>query len=298
MTRGRNTSISSFLTHDYCARLADRLFTAAHSGGALIMMVFVFFSGCATVAARDGTVLQNYRPSGTEAVREMIGALAEINRTSPASYAADFYVEGASAKSRFKSAGTARFDRDRGLLQITFVDYIFRSPIALFFLDGKSISVFYPIEKKLILDDVKNFNTANYTGIGIDFDILLALAEGKIPVLTDYKVRESLTARKGAGSMLIIENNESIETISFDKTSPDKLLFINKNTRNKTEIYLKKFIQEGDSRFFNVLKLYDGKSGLELDITFNKVQLNAPVKVKTIKDVKIPSDVQIIRMIN
>jgi len=296
MTRGRITPPSLLRSHGYCLMRVIRLLTATHSGVALIITVFVFFSGCATRVVHEGTVPQNYRPSGAKAVQDMIGTVGAINRNSPSSYAADFYVEGASAKSRFKSVGVARFDRDRGLLQITFVDYIFRSPIALFFLDGNSISVFYPIEKKLFLDNTSRFNTADYTGINIDFNILLDLAKGMIPVLPDYKVREGLITRKGSGSILIIENNESIETISFNNAVPDKLLFINKDTRDKTEIYFKKSIQEGGSRFFNMLKIYGGKSGLELDITFSKVQLNKPVKVKTIKDVKIPPDVQIIRM--
>ncbi len=35
---------------------------------------------------------------------------------------------------------------------------------------------------------------------------------------------------------------------------------------------------------------------LRLDITFKKIRLNAPVKVKTVKDIKLPDNLKIIQM--
>jgi len=262
----------------------------------LFVTTFFFFTGCATTVVHVDNVHQNYKPSGKNAVQNMISAVTAINGNSPQSYTVDFYVEGISDKSRFKAHGRAQFDRERGLMQVTFADYIFQSPVALLFLDGEEIRIFYPIEKKLFIDNSKTINIANYTGIGIDFKILYDLATGTIRLLQNYAVREGLTATEGSGSMLILENPESVETISFNGAVPDKILFINKNTRYKAEIYFKKFIVQGESRFFSRLKIIAERNRLQLDITFNKVLLNTPVKVKTIKDIKLPPDLQVVKM--
>jgi len=38
------------------------------------------------------------------------------------------------------------------------------------------------------------------------------------------------------------------------------------------------------------------RSGLRLEINFNRINLNAPVKVKTVKDVAIPGSVKVFTM--
>ena len=100
----------------------------------------------------------------------------------------------------------------------------------------------------------------------------------------------------GKESMLIVENNRYYETISFNGKSPDKIKLINKSTREKFEIYMKKPILQGDSHFFANVMIVSQNTPIRLDIHFNRIHLNAPVKVKTIEDSRLPGNLKIIKM--
>ncbi len=263
---------------------------------AIFALIGAVYWGCTKSIVREDTAMKQYAPADESAIRSMRETVEATNKNSPESYSANFYVFGASHGKIFRSLGRAQFDRKQDSLHFSFVDYIFNTPITSFFMEGEVIQILLPIEKKMYVDNRKTIRLANYTGFDINFDILHDLSIGKIPLLRDYSIRQGLNAKTETASLLILENKKFIETISFNKGEPDKILIVDKSSGDKVEIYFKKIIAKGPSRFFEQLKIVSPGNDLSLEINFNKIQINVPVKVSTTKNSKLPANLQIINM--
>ena len=262
----------------------------------VLLTVSVVF-GCGDKLVRGDDVLRNqYHPSGKDAVRDMVDSLTAVNKKSPLSYAADFSVDGTIGDKTYKLMGSAQFSRKLRAMYIAFQDFIFRSPITTVFQDGDIIRIYYPAQKRLFVDNCKTIDLANYGGVSVNFDLLYGVLTGVMPLIPDYTVKQGLTANTGKESILILENARYYETISFTGNSPDKIKLINKTTGDKYEVYMKKQIVQGDSHFFANLTIVSENTRIRLDIRFQRISLNTPVKVKTIQDARLPENVKIIQM--
>jgi len=122
------------------------------------------------------------------------------------------------------------------------------------------------------------------------------LITGVIPLISGYSVKQGLAANNGKGSMLILENPNYYQTISFRGNNPDKILLINRKTRERIEIYVKNPVGQGASRIYSNVMIVAQRVPLRLEITFKKIQLNAAVKVKTYKDMRLPDGLKVIQM--
>ena len=261
--------------------------------GALMLVLAVAAAGCGTTPTRtEETAAGQYHPAGREAVRGMVDAVTALAKKSPSTYTVDFNVKGSAGARKFQLLGNAQFSRQDRLMHIAFMDYIFKSQIAMFFQEGDTIRVYYTVDKKMVIDDARTFDLANYGGASLGYDLLHDMATGTFPLIRGYSVKEGLAANTGNGSLLILQNSVYYETISFKNGAPDRVLLINRKTKEKIEVYVKKILVQGDSVFFSDLTIVSGGGGVRLEINFNKVLLNAPVKVKTIKDVTIPGNVK------
>jgi hypothetical protein len=263
---------------------------------AICLTAITLLFGCAKNMVSDDTARARYDPSDKNAVRGMLDSLDAINKNSPVSYSANFYVDGTSERKKFKIKGNVQFDGNKKTMHIAFMDYIFGSTVSVFLMEGDTLRILLPVEKKLYVDNSKTINLANYGSGGMQFGVLYDLFTGKIPLPSSYTIRQGLSAKDGRGSLLILENAEFIETISFNENAPDKILLMDKNTRDRLEVYIKEIIDQGGRRFFGSLKIIAEQRSLTLDVTFNNVRLDIPVKVKTIKDIKLPENLQVIKM--
>ncbi len=262
-----------------------------------VLIIAAAACGCATSAFRDDAApADQYHPSGKDGIRTMVNSISDINRKSPESYALDFTIDGVYGEKKYKMLGSAQFNRKQRTMHVAFVDFIFRSPVTTMLQEGDVIRVYYPVEKKMFVDSFKKIDLANYGGISIDFSLFHDLITGIIPLISGYSVKQGLAANNGKGSMLILENPRYYETISFQGKDPDKILLVNKKTRDRLEIYVKKPVVQGNCRIYSNVMIVAQTARLRLDITFKRIQLNAPVKVKTVKDIKLPDGLQIIQM--
>ncbi len=253
--------------------------------------------GCSTATVRDdATIKGQYHPAGKEGIRAMVDSIAVINKKCPESYALDFDINGTYGDKKNKILGNAQYDKKRRAMHVAFVDYIFKSPVMTILREGDTVRVYYPVEKKMFVDSSKTIDLANYGGVTIDFDMFHDIITGAIPLIAGYSVKQGLAANDGKGSMLILENPKYYQTISFQGNDPDKILLINKKTREKLEIYVKKPFAQGASRIYSNIMIVAQGVRLRLDITFKKIQLNGPVKVKTVKDIKLPDNLKVIQM--
>ena len=253
--------------------------------------------GCTTGTFREeGALTDQYHPSGKDGIRTMIDNISSINRKAPESFTLDFNIDGTYGEKKNKMLGSVQFSRKQGAMSVSVVDFIFRSPLMTFLQEGDAIRVLYPVEKKMYVDSVRTINLANYGGIAIDYGMFRDLITGAIPLLPGYSVKQGLAANNGKGSMLILENPKYYETISFQGSDPDKILLIDKATRHKLEIYVKNPVVQGACRIYSDIAIVSRNVPLRLEIVFKRIQLNTPVKVKTIKDIKLPNGLQIIQM--
>lgn len=263
---------------------------------AIIVIIGALICGCVKKTLYDDSTRMPYEPSDDKTLESMVNGIAAINKNSPGSYSVEFSVDGVYDRKKFKLQGNAQFNRKQRMMHAAFLDYIFNTQVTVFLLEGDTVRILFPIQKKMYVDDAKTINLANYGGFNINFNILFDLSTGTIPLLRDCRIRQGLIAKEEATSLLILENPGYIETISFNENVPDKILLIDKNTKDKLEIYIKKITRQGASRFFSGLKIIAKENSITLDITFNRVLLNNQVRVKTIKDIKLPENLQVIKM--
>ena len=265
--------------------------------GMVIGFLVVAAAGCAGTGVRiEEAAAGQYHPADGAAVRAMLDDVTGLVKKSPATYSADFNVDGSTGARKYRLLGSAQFNRNGRLMHVAFKDFIFKSTVTMFFQEGDAIRVYYPVEKKMFVDDARTFDLVNYGGTSLAYGMIYDIATGTFPLIKGYRVKEGLAANSGNGSMLILENGAYYETISFKAGVPDKILLINRKTGEKLEVHLKKIVTQGDSVFFSNIMVISGGSGLRLEINFSRVNLNAPVKVKTVKDVPIPGSVKVFTM--
>lgn len=266
--------------------------------GFMVLMIAAATAwGCTTGAFRDESAPEDqYHPSGKEGIRSMVDTIADINRRSPESYTLDFNIDGTYGEKKNKMLGSMEFNRKQRTMHVSVVDFIFRSPVMTLLQEGDVIRVYYPVEKKMYVNNARTIDMANYGGVSIDFRIFHDLITGVIPLISGYSVKQGLTANNGKGSVLILENPDYYQTISFRGNDPDKILLINRKTRERIELYLKNPVGQGASRIYSNVMIVAQRVPLRLEITFKKIQLNAPVKVKTFKEMKFPDGLKIIQM--
>jgi hypothetical protein len=265
--------------------------------GVLVVFLAVSAASCGSGELREGELAQGaFAPADRDAVRIMLEGVSALNKKSPASFRADFRIDGSAGARKYSLLGSAEFSRRERLLHVAFMDFIFKSPVATFLQDGDAIRIYYPIEKKMFVDSVTTFDLANYGGVGIGYDLLYDIATGAFPLIRGYRVKQGLAENGGNGSMLVLENGTFYETISLKGGTPDKILLINRKTREKLEVYIKKIISQDSSVFFSNVVVVSIANGLRLNIDFSKVKLNVPVKVKTVKDMAIPGNVKVYTM--
>lgn len=266
------------------------------SGIALVFGLTITL-GCGTGTFRDEqALLDQYHPSGKDAIRGMVADITDINKKSPESFSLDFNIDSTAGVKKYKVFGSAQFNRKQRMMYVSFLDFIFRSPVTTLMQEGDVIRIYYPVEKKMYVDNTRTIDLANYGGVAIDFKLFHDLITGIVPLIQGYTVKQGLEANNGKGSMLILENPRYYETISFQGSEPDKILLINKNTRERFEIYIKKPVTQSNSRIYSEIMIFAQNISLRLTISFKKIQLNAPVAVKTFKDMKLPDNLKVIQM--
>jgi hypothetical protein len=265
----------------------------------LLTAIFVMFlNSCAGRAVKGSQIgeRENVTSVMTDEIRRMIGIVDRINSHTPASFTSSIEIIGNVREKKFKSIGSVQYDKKAGRFNITFLDYIFKSPVTRIFQNGERISIYFPADKKLVLDNSKTIDIRNYMDLNLDYYLISELFRGSIPVLKGYKVKKGLASVDGKRSYLIIENSDYFETISFRGNNPDKLLIICKDTKEKIELYLKGFVIKGKSRYYKKIRIVAEKSGLRLDFRFRRIRINVPVKVRTIESIRIPRSVKVIRL--
>ena len=114
-------------------------------------------------------------------------------------------------------------------MRITFLDAIFKSILATILKKEDRLEIYFPIDKRLFIEDIKTIDIKKYIDINTNINMKLFsdLLAGKVPIIRSYSVKQVLTEKsdksdKDESSYLILENKRYFETISFKNRIPDK----------------------------------------------------------------------------
>ena len=252
------------------------------------IILFAFLASCVSCT----TTNPPSTPEGTSAeTAPMLARVLEQNSKAVNSYDMDFVAEGFINKQTYKMNGIAQFDGSLNRLYFAFTDFIFKSPISQMFNDKDEVVIYFPSEKKLFKHNAKTMNLRQYGNVSLDYKIVYALITGKIPLIEGYRMREGIVEADGKTSYLILENNKYYETIAFKNDIPDRIKITEKSTGDETEFYYSGWKKYGESMLFGKLSIVAKTANMRFNVIINKVKVNIPVNVKTVKDANLPAGI-------
>jgi hypothetical protein len=174
----------------------------------------------------------------------IIKTIKEFNSKSPSTVSSSIQVDAVIKNKKYKSSGTAVFDSDSAGINIVLQDYVFKSPIFQLFQEGSKLYIYFPAEKQLIIDNSEVSNLGSYSEIEIDYAVLRSLGRGEIPLIKNYKIKQAVSNPEKKENIIILENDSFYQTIYLADKLPLKMLFANKKTNERIEIYFNKIYND------------------------------------------------------
>ena len=224
----------------------------------------------------------------------------DINSSSPSGIIAGFVVDGRLSKNKkFKSLGQLVYDGRLKKMKISFIDSVFRSPMAIVLQEGENIKFHLPVEKKIYLDRVNTVDLKNYLNVNVNYSFLQTLAIGKIPLIDEYSVKQGVLHKDENDKIehfIILENNMLYETISFSNNIPNRIMLLNKHTKEKMEFYLEKPELNDNVLYYKTIRFVSLKSGERITVVFNSLSLNPKNNASKNFVLPVPSGTEIIRV--
>jgi hypothetical protein len=263
------------------------------------LLICVLVLGCASGNAEKE---KDYVSSSDKKVKYLLKKVLDINNNSPSSFSAKFVIEGRMSNNKsFKSLGDAVFSKKPLKMKVTFYDFVFKSPLTVMLQDEKILKFYFPVDKKLLLDNEDSIIMKNYTNIELDFKFLNRLTMGLIPLIDNYRIKQSLVHKsEKTGNedemYIILENDRLYQTISFRNDIPDKILLVNKLSKDKVEFYLESPQIRGNVLYFKTIRFISQQSGDKINIQFNSIRFNQPVNIKDISHIKMARDVKVVKI--
>lgn len=249
----------------------------------------LFISGCSSVHKPELSDAESLK------AKSLLSVIKKINDSSPDTISSSFTADGNAGEKKFRVEGKAAFDK-KGYYKVTITDYVFQSPVIEAYRELDRLYFYYPVEKKILADDVRKIDLSRYTGFKADYNLLYTLLTGGIPVLDNYSVYKCLYDETGKGYNLIIENEDFFENIFFNDDLPEKIMFIHKLSRNKGEIYFKSMIKKDKSIFFKEYKITAPDLNTSISIRYLKPLLNTAVSPGKLKMENLPKQVEVIQV--
>ena len=225
----------------------------------------------------------------------LLKKITEINNNSPRAFSVTFTLKGIIDGKKFKTLGSGIYNKSPKKMRITVKDVVFNSALSIVIVDNEIIKFYIPVEKKLYIDNEKTIDLKNYINLNINYKIFYSLVTGMIPILSNYRIKEGLTTKRDSPPrlFLILENDDYFETISFRENIPDKILFINKSTKEKFEIYLEKPLYIANTLYYKRIKFIFLETDCKLSLKFNNIKSNIQIKLKNITRLKLEKDTRI-----
>ena len=223
---------------------------------------------------------------------ELLDVIREFNSSSPRTISAGVFINADIKDQNYKATGRAAFDRERDMLNLTLHDNIFMTPIFKFFDEDNRLYFYYPPEKRLFIDHPGRVDISRYSEIELDYYIIKGIATGQMPLLNNYRVSKAVKEPGKEEYFLVVENDSYFQTVYIKDKMPEKMMLINRSTRQRHEIYLSNYKVSGDSGFYREIRIFSPGKRMDVKIVFNDVKLDTRVEIRGFKSETIPSDVK------
>jgi len=139
-----------------------------------LIPILLFICSC------SGTIVQKtFTPAENKTIKDLLTIIAAENEKIPKTLSAQVDIEGMRSDKKYKSIGKILIDVKNDKMNITFFDFIFKSPLTMFIKNANALSLYYPAEKKLILSTTERINFKSLSGIPLDMKDLLDISVGK-----------------------------------------------------------------------------------------------------------------------
>ena len=260
----------------------------------LLFFAFLFLLiGCVT---SDKSLKNNNEITKTEkGVEEnLLKKIREINNNSPKYISTSVKILGKQNRKKFKVYGKAFFDKNQNSFYLKISDFIFRSHISSVYLKNDNLFFYFPVEKTLYRDSIKTVKLKNYIDVNFDFNILYKLFVGKIPLIPGSVFKKCTIEDEKNCDNLILENDKFIQRISFKNGRPDRILYFNKVTKTKVEVYLTKGVAYGKTFFYKKIRIKS--KGDSVDITYQSLKVDKKLKISSVDRIMKRKKLKIIEM--
>ncbi|MBN2040893.1 MAG: hypothetical protein JW864_12690 [Spirochaetes bacterium] len=264
-----------------------------------IFTILLLFTGLSTCSKTLEGTKKDYTAADKEETNALLLLIEKINNKNPDSFDSRFIIEGHSGKQNFKTSGKVQFNHTPRKMRVIFHDAVFKTPIVELIQDNDILKFYYPIDKRIIIDNINKLNIKFYLNydLNFNFSFIYDILTHRIPVIDNYSVKKGLQGEErqpGKDGLIILENDSFYETLSFSNEIPDKILCLNKKTRERIEVYLNdpSYI-EGILSYRNI-RLVSPESNVKINIYFSSKRINVPVDQKKITNIKLPKDVKVL----
>jgi hypothetical protein len=259
-------------------------------------IVLTGISGCSTAAVKKDT---NLKTADEDNILHLLNLINKYSNNSQKSYTLKVNIDGHSGAQKFKTGGNIEYNNNPRRMKIVFHDAILQSPITEIVQEDDILKFYFPLDKTVYIENINKIDLKSYTNFYLDFNLISDLLSGKIPLIKQYRIYKGLANETdpviSGTKLIILENNDYYETISFLNDVPDKILWVNKTTKEKIEVYFKKpFIKE-NFLFYKETKIISRNADLNIVIQFSSIKPDAPVDPENLTKIKISKDAKIIK---
>jgi hypothetical protein len=264
--------------------------------------LFLLIVGAVILSCGSSEMLKNengLREADKKNTDYLLSLVEKCSINSPRTLSANFDIDGFAGSKSFKAGGNIRFNNNPKKAKIVFHDAVFKSPITEIIQDEDVIKFFFPFDKILYIDYAEKINLKSYSDLDLDFDLISDLVYGRIPVIRNFSLVKVLESGTGPGSednrFIILENSEYYETISFKLDLPDKIQWMNKDTKEKIEVYFDKPLKGESILFYKSVRIVSSKKDFKIMINFNDVKYNIPLDIENMSKLELSKDVKIVK---
>lgn len=222
-------------------------------------------------------------------VDNLLNIIKNLNQNIPKTIKTNISLNATMNKNSYNAEGTAYYINKPQKLKIKLSDLVFKSPMLEVLQKDNTIKVYNPVNETLYTRNTNNLLKTNLLENNINFIINFSL--GKISLIKNYQVKKLVTKSKRE-QYLLLENNKYYQTISFKNNMPNKVLFINKQNKEKLEIFFYNKTKIGNYSFFKKIKAFAQKSRNRLTINFYRIKTDIKLNEKNIFRLKVPKGVK------
>ncbi|MCX8124547.1 MAG: hypothetical protein N3F66_10350 [Spirochaetes bacterium] len=220
----------------------------------------------------------------------LLEKIIQLNATLPHTVSASFRIESIS-KNSFKSSAKLLYNVDAKKARMSIVDSVFGSQLSVVVRDNDTLYIYQPIENSLLVFDYTKFPVYSFLPFDIDVELIDNLLIGKIPLLKDYYAAKAVESHNE--QFILLENDVMHQTISLKDNVPAKILFIQKRSNARYEIYFIKPKIENNIFTCNAIRLVDVNGKTMFEVTMQQYTVDAAVP-DTVAELKLPKSTKII----